>query len=220
MIIYFVIWYLKKMCGSFPVYKKKTKTNHPLHGFFFLSKWTFLFSSAIWHCTHLDTDTGICVSYWKPVALSVKLSPSGSYWITAAEVCGDRTLHSHLGTSGAMWDQSWLPVFNGGGLYRGAVWLPTCSRPLCKCAVRQLYQTERLKKKHWQKSRCSQSLVSLCFVFKESMSSGFIVTSTMCCGTVHSEVRQHSSKTMVLCITYNRQSTEDYIKCKYTKIAK
>lgn len=56
-IIYFVIWYLKKMCGSFPVYKKKTKTNHPLHGFFFLSKWTFLFSSAIWHCTHLDTDT-------------------------------------------------------------------------------------------------------------------------------------------------------------------
>lgn len=34
-IIYFVIWYLKKMCGSFPVYKNKTKTNHPLHGFFF-----------------------------------------------------------------------------------------------------------------------------------------------------------------------------------------
>lgn len=114
--------------------------------FFFLSKWTFLFSSAIWHCTHLDTDTGICVSYWKPVALSVKLSSSGSYWITAAEVCGGRTLHSHLGTSGAMWDQSWLPVFNGGGLYRGAVWLPTCSRPLCKCAVSQLYQAERLKK--------------------------------------------------------------------------
>lgn len=26
---------LKKMCGSFPVYKKKTKTNHPLHEFFF-----------------------------------------------------------------------------------------------------------------------------------------------------------------------------------------
>lgn len=30
-----LIFEKKKMCGSFPVYKKKTKTNHPLHGFFF-----------------------------------------------------------------------------------------------------------------------------------------------------------------------------------------
>lgn len=49
-------------------------------------------------------------------------------------------------------------------------------------------------------------------------SSGFIVISAIYSGAVHSEMRQRSSKTLVLHITVNQHRT--IIKCKYTRTTK
>lgn len=64
--------------------------------------------------------------------LNAVCSVEGPTWCCATEVWRGRALHSHSGASGGVWDQSWLPVFNRGGLHWGVIWLPACSGPLRK----------------------------------------------------------------------------------------